>query len=185
MKRTVILSVVVAVAILALLIGNLVRGTSSNQEDSAALTQAVEELVVRPDCPAPTVAGVALPCLGESAVLSQQVPEWTVVNLWAWWCGPCQEELPFFVALRENHPDLAVVGVHADTSAAKGAAFLEDMGLALPSYQDDNNLFAGTLGLPGVIPQTLVLRGGEVVATFVQPFATYEELEAAVQEVRA
>ncbi|MFL9598941.1 hypothetical protein, partial [Aeromonas veronii] len=72
-----------------------------------------------------------------------------------------------------------VVGVHADSNAANGAALLGDLGVDLPSYQDSDGTFAGTLGLPGVIPITLVVRDGEVVEKFVKPFTSAEELEKA------
>ena len=66
---------------------------------------------------------------------------------------------------------------HADLAAA----LLEDLGVNLASYQDDSNLFAGTLGLPGVVPITVVVSPeGEVVGTFPQPFETIDDLETAV-----
>ena len=188
MRRTVWVSALVAVVILGALVLNIMRGgedassVSSGGEDT---TTAAPVLAARPECPAPRVAGVALPCLGQASYGTDSATEWTVVTVWAWWCGPCRDELPYFVQLKQDYPDLTVVGVHADTSPTKGVAFLEAMGIDLPSYQDDANLFAGTLGLPGVIPQTLVLRGDDVVATFIKPMTSYEELEAAVQEVRA
>ena len=52
----------------------------------------------------------------------------------------------------------------------------------LPSYQDSDGTFAGTLGLPGVIPITLVVRDGDVVEKFVKPFTSAEELDKAVEE---
>ena len=53
----------------------------------------------------------------------------------------------------------------------------------IPSYQDDDGTFAGELGLPGVIPITLVVRDGTVEEKFVKPFDSAKDLEEAVEEV--
>ena len=75
------------------------------------------------------------------------------------------------------------MGVHADANAANGAALLDDLGVDLPSYQDENGTFAGELGLPNVIPITVVVRDGKVEKKFVKPFTSADELEQAIDEV--
>mgnify|MGYP002718612754 FL=1 len=80
-----------------------------------------------------------------------------------------------------THPEYAVVGVHADQNAGNGAALLEEIGVDLPSYQDDSGAFAAEQGLPPVVPVTVVLRGGEQVAVFAKEFTSAEELAAAVE----
>ena len=109
--------------------------------------------------------------------------EITVVNVWAWWCDPCREELPALEEFARKHPEYTVVGVHADTNATKGAALLNDLGVDLPSYQDSDNSFAGTLGLPGVVPVTVVFRGEEKVGVVARAFSSSSEIAKAVEEV--
>lgn len=138
----------------------------------------------RPDCPAGPVAGIELECLGGATDAASTVAKGVaVVNVWAWWCEPCRAELPVFDEFANQHPEYAVVGVHADRNGGNGAAMLNDLGVSLPSYQDDSNTFAGTLGLPSVVPITVVVDNGEVVATFPRTFASVAELEQAVAEV--
>ncbi|MDO5077765.1 TlpA disulfide reductase family protein [Corynebacterium sp.] len=133
----------------------------------------------RPDC-----AGdfpVDLPCLGGQRV--EAAPKPTVVNVWAWWCEPCRKELPVVAEFASTHPEYRVVGVHADAQAANGAAFLDEVGVDTPSFQDEAGAFAGTLGLPGVVPITVVLRAdGTVAAVLPTVFTTPDDLERAVQE---
>ena len=144
------------------------------------------EIPTRPDCPAPGVGGIVLPCLGgENGPADPTTAEITVVNVWAWWCGPCRDELPYFEELAAQHPEYTVVGVHADHNPGNGAAFLNDLDLDLPSYQDDDNTFAGTLGLPGVIPLTLVFQGTEQLALYPQTFASTADIAAAVDQALA
>ena len=87
--------------------------------------------------------------------------------------------------MADSHPDWKVIGVHADKNAANGAAFLNDVGVDLPSFQDPDNSFAGTLGLPGVVPVTVILRDGEVIKQAAQPFTSADEIEKTVKEALA
>lgn len=175
--------VVVILAVIVAVLPRLVTSGGDTVTEGDGLTDEASTSTVvasRPDCPATGAAGVELPCLG--AAEGDQTGKPTLVNVWAWWCEPCRTELPVFDQFALAHPDYDVVGVHADANAANGAMMLNDLGISLPSYQDDSNRFAGTLGLPSVVPITvLVSEGGEVLATFPRPFDSVVELETAVQ----
>ncbi|WP_027004386.1 TlpA family protein disulfide reductase [Corynebacterium halotolerans] len=142
---------------------------------------------VRPRCTGQGAAGVELPCLGAEngdtpADGQPEDTEASVINVWAWWCEPCREELPIFDEFADAHPEYNVVGVHADAYPANGVEMLDSLGVDLPSYQDGDNTFAGTLGLPGVVPITVLAVDGEQVAVFAQTFRSVEELEQKVAE---
>lgn len=159
-------------------------GTASGV-DSAPDSAGIPGAEQRPDCPGEGVGGVRLPCLGgrAGAAALPSATDVTLVSLWAWWCEPCREELPLLQGYADAHPEVQVVGVHADANAAAGVALLNDLGVRLPSYQDSEGVFAGQLGLPGVVPILLVYRGGEQVGMFARPFASASELETAVAGV--
>lgn len=202
MNKTVLFSVLGAVVATAVLIAGafaLLRPASPQDPQSPQSTQAGDDVVQRteaqvgdsgasiserPDCVAGGVGGVDLPCLGGEDVPGVHKPV-TVVNVWAWWCEPCRTELPVLERFAADHPDYEVVGVHADANAPNGAALLNDLGVTLPSYQDDTNAFAGGLGLPGVVPITVVFRDGQQVGTLARAFESEEELARAVEEVLA
>ena len=160
-------------------------GTAAPENAGTLDTDAlISDVGERPDCPATGAGGVELDCLGgeNAPVASSGI---TVVNVWAWWCGPCRDELPYFDDFAAAHPEYTVVGVHADRNPGNGAAMLDELGISLASYQDLDNTFAGTLGLPGVIPLTVVFDGEEQVALFPRTFASTAELEAVVAEAVA
>ncbi|WP_273415608.1 TlpA family protein disulfide reductase [Corynebacterium appendicis] len=189
MKKQVWLSVAVLAAVTALVVAaavSLLRpadsGDSVNQAEEATEATSAQQVQARPDCPGGIIGGVDLPCLGgnSSGAPTQEV---TVVNVWAWWCEPCRDELPALEEFANDHPEYSVVGVHADTNAANGAALLNDLGVNLPSYQDSDNAFAGQLGLPGVVPVTVVFRGEEKVGVVGKAFSSSSEIAQAVQEV--
>lgn len=186
MNRQALLGVVAAVlgslVVLAGAVALLRPEGAGEAPEEASASAAPQAVAPRPDCPGPTVGGVALDCLGgdHQPADGQDI---TLVNVWAWWCLPCRDELPAIADYARQHPEVEVVGVHADPAAGRGAALLDELGVDLPSYQDNDNTFAGTLGLPGVIPITLVFRGNEQLAVFPRTFASAAEVDAAVSGV--
>lgn len=174
MKRAIWVSVAVIVAVTLLVVAGA-RSLLVDDQPTGDPVAVEKQVPQRPDCP----AGLDLPCLGGD--VAGEAKEITVVNVWAWWCQPCRAELPAVEEFARTHPEYTVVGVHADQNAGNGAALLEEVGVGLPSYQDDSGAFAAEQGLPPVVPVTVVLRGGEQVAVFAKEFTSAEELAAAVE----
>ena len=174
MKRAIWVSVAVIVAVTLLVVAGA-RSLLVDDQPTGDPVAVEKQVPQRPDCP----AGLDLPCLGGD--VAGEAREITVVNVWAWWCQPCRAELPAVEEFARTHPEYTVVGVHADQNAGNGAALLEEIGVDLPSYQDDSGAFAAEQGLPPVVPVTVVLRGGEQVAVFAKEFTSAEELAAAVE----
>ena len=174
MKRAIWVSVAVIVAVTLLVVAGA-RSLLVDDQPTGDPVAVEKQVPQRPDCP----AGLDLPCLGGD--VAGEAKEITVVNVWAWWCQPCRAELPAVEEFARTHPEYTVVGVHADQNAGNGAALLEDIGVGLPSYQDDSGAFAAEQGLPPVVPVTVVLRGGEQVAVFAKEFTSADELAEAVE----
>lgn len=103
------------------------------------------------------------------------------INLWATWCAPCVQELPYFDALTRRYGgDVAVLAVHSPLVTDDPAAFVADKGYAMPFAADGQaggSLF-DIVGGSATLPQTLVLdRRGVVVYNQVKS-VTPEALEA-------
>ncbi|ADK28001.1 TlpA family protein disulfide reductase [Corynebacterium pseudotuberculosis] len=187
MKKTIAASFGVFVVMLVFLLAvvpQLLRGDNSGNQNGSTGAEGTEATAQnvqnRPECPIADLGGVSLPCLGAQH-RARPMPAVTVVSLWAWWCEPCRKELPLFDELAAKHPEFSVIGVHADPNAANGAALLNDLGIQMPSLQDNNNNFAASLGLPKVVPITLVFdQNGKLISTIPKPFEHYGELESAV-----
>jgi thiol-disulfide isomerase/thioredoxin len=101
--------------------------------------------------------------------------------VWAQWCGPCREELPWFEQLHQAAGDeLTVLGINWQDVQPEGAlSFASDAGVTFASLADpDGSLRDGGRGLPLLYlvdaDGTVTLRRGQV--------DSYEQLLALVQD---
>jgi thiol-disulfide isomerase/thioredoxin len=105
-----------------------------------------------------------------------------VMNLWAYWCQPCGEELPAMAEYQRDVGDtVTVVTVHQDHNEAAGLGRLAELGVRLPTVQDGQRQIAAALGVPNVMPATVVFRpDGSVAKIIPQAFTNAVEIAAAV-----
>jgi thiol-disulfide isomerase/thioredoxin len=105
-----------------------------------------------------------------------------VLNLWAYWCGPCAAELPAMAEYqRRVGSDVMVVTVHQDENETAGLLRLAELGVRLPTLQDGSRRVAAALRVPNVMPATVVLDSdGSVAKTLPRAFATADEIMVAV-----
>ena len=145
-----------------------------------------------PPCPAPSAAptlgaltDVTVGCAADGsrvdvgrAVAGRNV----VLNLWAYWCGPCADELPAMAEYqRRMGPAVTVLTVHQDENETAALQRLAELGVALPTLQDGRRLVAAALKVPNVMPATVVLRSDGTVAEILpRSFTSADEIAAAV-----
>jgi thiol-disulfide isomerase/thioredoxin len=106
-----------------------------------------------------------------------------VLNLWAYWCGPCADELPALQEYQRRVGDgVSVITVHQDENETAALVRMAELGVRLPVLQDGGRTIAAALRLPNVMPETVVLRqDGSVAAVLPQPFTSADGIDAAVQ----
>lgn len=143
-------------------------------------------------CPSPgpgpgprALAGITLECAGDGTMadVARTVQGRAVVlNLWAYWCGPCADELPAMAEYQKRRgPAVTVLTVHQDENETAALVRLAELGVHLPTLQDGRRLVAAALRVPNVMPATVVLRqDGSVAAILPRSFATADEIAAAV-----
>jgi thiol-disulfide isomerase/thioredoxin len=88
-----------------------------------------------------------------------------LVNLWAAWCSPCQEEMP---AIQRVHRDLGdellVLGVDIIDSARDARLTIQGTGVSYPSVFDPDDKVRAGLRTGKFQPQTILVNAdGEVV----------------------
>lgn len=145
-----------------------------------------------PPCPAPLggpgpekLRGVVVECAADGApvdVAPALAGRTVVLNLWAYWCGPCAEELPAMQRYQQQAgPTVTVVTVHQDENETAALLRMADLGVRLPVLQDGRRSIAAALSLPNVMPATVLLRpDGSVARVLPQAFTDADQIAAAV-----
>jgi peroxiredoxin len=87
-----------------------------------------------PDFTLPTLSG-------ETVSLDSLKGKVLLLNFWASWCTPCQEELPEFQKFHQKYQDrgFSVVGINIDKRQAKAEKFVELFGLTFPVVLDPDS----------------------------------------------
>lgn len=148
--------VVASAALVALLVYGVVGAGQSSTLDDAV--RAGER---------PAVPSRELPRLdGGTAAPADWRGKPLIVNFWAKWCDPCEEEAP---VLERAHRRLrakggTVLGVTVRDSSDDSRAFVREFGLTFPSVRDVENELGEDFDRIGV-PETFVVdRQGRIVA---------------------
>lgn len=146
-----------------------------------------------PPCPSPSdkpgpaaLAGVSLECAGDGSTVDVAKAlggRAALLNLWAYWCGPCADELPAMAEAQRRAGDrLLIVTVHEDENEAAGLARLAELGVRLPTLQDGAKRIAAALRVPNVVPATVLIRpDGSVARVLPRSFASADEIGAEVE----
>jgi thiol-disulfide isomerase/thioredoxin len=202
-RWTVAVLVVVAALLVALLVQLRDASHSSSppsaasarehrDADSAAALAGPRQRAELAPCPHPggqpgpaALRGVTAECAADGSVVDVApalAGHRIVLNLWAYWCGPCAAELPAMAEYqRRVGSDVMVVTVHQDENETAGLLRLAELGVRLPTLQDGSRRVAAALRVPNVMPATVVLDSdGSVAKTLPRAFATADEIMAAV-----
>jgi peroxiredoxin len=171
-------AVLVVVGLLAL---TMFAISGCGNKEEAATTGGQEQTPAKTEAPQNTTSGTGteegmfppaftLPDLdGVQVSLSDYEGKVVVLDLWATWCPPCRQEIPFLVQLYEEFKDqgLVVVGVGLDQGGAGTLKpFVDENGVTYPILVGDRDV-QGAYGVTG-IPTTFVIgRDGRIVSKHV------------------
>jgi thiol-disulfide isomerase/thioredoxin len=107
-----------------------------------------------------------------------------VLNFWATWCGPCQEELPLLSRLSDDYGGEPVrfvaVSIDEEKSPARIAAFLAQRNIKIETWTGATTGTMAKVGLGDIVPSTLILdQAGEVI-TRITGEAREEDIRARI-----
>ena len=128
---------------------------------------------------------VVLPCLGGGPDVNlSSLTGPMVINLWAQWCAPCREELPYYQQLHESgSDDVTVLGVnYQDTQPGLALELIQQTGVTFPLLADPEALVRVPFrvrGLPGAV---FVARDGTVTHIEYAVIRSYGQLQGLVEQ---
>jgi cytochrome c biogenesis protein CcmG/thiol:disulfide interchange protein DsbE len=111
--------------------------------------------------PAPAAPAFSLPVLGHSGqkvALSDYAGQPLIVNFFASWCEPCQQETPLLARFyRTEHGRVAIVGLDENDVLGSAMSFTRKEGVGYPVGFDPEVVTASAYGVAG-LPQTFFLN---------------------------
>jgi thiol-disulfide isomerase/thioredoxin len=126
--------------------------------------------------PAAAFSLTALGQPGQQVSLSQYAGKPVIVNFWASWCPPCQQETPLLASwYKQQHGHVVLLGLDENDNATSALEFAHAKGVSYPIGFDPNVIVASAYGVDG-LPQTFFLNAQHRIVDHVLGAVTKAEL---------
>lgn len=155
-------------------------------EESASMEASLSEK--------PKIASDAVPnnslldAEGNEVKLHDFIGKPMIINLWASWCPPCREEMPYFESAYQEYGDevnfimLNATDSRGTESIEVANEFLEEIGAEFPVYYDlefENQLVFGS----NMLPMTIVLNEDGSIHEYIRGTVSQAKLDSVVTTV--
>ncbi|HKV58756.1 MAG TPA: TlpA disulfide reductase family protein [Ktedonobacteraceae bacterium] len=182
-KRSIIIFVVVSlvnVGLLALLWSQLLTPAPST---TSGQTTSVDPLIGHP-APAFTLAALNMPS-GHAKLfsLNELKGKAIVINVWASWCVPCNQEAPMLQAtwkqmqVKDKDSNVVFLGIDFQDSSKDALTFMNKYGIGYPNVLDASGSVSIDYGVTGV-PETIFINSKGTVVSTVRQELTAQALQS-------
>jgi cytochrome c biogenesis protein CcmG/thiol:disulfide interchange protein DsbE len=136
----------------------------------------------------PSAPGFTLTALGQpgkTVSLSQYQGRPVIINFWASWCAPCQQETPLLATwYKQQHGHVVMLGLDENDSATSALNFAHAKGVTYPIGFDPNVTVAGAYNVDG-LPQTFFLNAQHRIVDHILGAATTAKLAEGLRLMNA
>jgi cytochrome c biogenesis protein CcmG, thiol:disulfide interchange protein DsbE len=118
---------------------------------------------------------------------AELVGQVVVINFWASWCKPCEQEAAELEQAYQQFKDQGVVflGVNYVDTEPEAKAYLERFGITYPNGPDLGTRISQAFRMRGV-PETYILgRDGRLAHVKIGPYTSLDEIVQAIQAAQA
>jgi cytochrome c biogenesis protein CcmG, thiol:disulfide interchange protein DsbE len=121
---------------------------------------------------------------GETLALDDLEGRPVLLNFWASWCVPCEDEAPMLRRAVARYGDrVAFVGINIRDARSDATEFVDRYRLDYPHVRDDALTIYSDYGLTGQPESFLIDAGGRIVEHVPGAFASESDLFALLDEV--
>lgn len=110
-----------------------------------------------------------------------------LVNFWASWCNPCEEEaaeLEQAWRFYRDSGEVVFLGVDYVDTEAEAKAYLEKFDITYPNGPDLRTQISQLFRIRGVPETYIINREGKLVFVKIGPFASLGEIQQAVEQAK-
>ncbi|HVB75667.1 MAG TPA: TlpA disulfide reductase family protein [Ktedonobacteraceae bacterium] len=180
-KRSIIIFVVVSllnVGLLALLWTQLL--TPAQNATPGSTTTAADPLIGHP-APAFTLSALNTPTGQSKLSLSDYKGKAIVLNVWASWCVPCNQEAPLLQAawkqMQAKGQNVVFLGIDFQDSSSDALSFMHKYKIGYPNVLDADGSVSINYGVTGV-PETIFINRNGIVVSHVAEQLTEQALQS-------
>jgi peroxiredoxin len=156
-----IFTIAVVAGLLVFVVFHLIprNSDSSNLQQQNNTPQASGNSTVQSTTNSSVPSFMIMDLKGKEKQLDDYKDKLILVNFWASWCGPCNEEAPsmekMYKELRSK--GLVVVGISIDHHVSQVEKFVKEYSITFPVLLDTDENVASSYGITGV-PETFILN---------------------------
>ena len=107
----------------------------------------------------------------------------TLINFWASWCGPCREEHPILIKLNDEK-NLKLLGVNFKDKKSNALEFLKDLGDPYDDLaRDELGKHSINFGIYGIPESILINKNLVIIKKFIGPISKndYDDIKNIVR----